>query len=467
MADFNIEPVATKIKPVEGMSLGEMIRSVQGIQSYRQAEQLNPLKVEQAKAELSRLQQLTPEELKKAIAEAKVAEQTATPRIETAKAQQTKAETEATGSVMELQSAKMKKIADSQIGMINDPLIIAAERGENVDPSVLAAKVKQNGMRIAKDLGIPEDQAQSLISPYLEIAQNNPKQLRQYFKQRHIEGLDQSARTSAVSASGMPISTGAKGYAVQTGEFGPIAPGTVIPGTAYEQELAPSTETITPSGERKLLGPITQRKPGQVTTGLAPQQAATLEAAGKVIAEDLPRTIAEAKDAPARIGIFQNIKKLTPEAFTGPTADRRQATASFAQMLGIPAYQLETSSTDELMKNTKLLQMAGGNTDAARALAEFANPNNKMSKEGILRVTNQLIGIENMRTARARYLTPAQNDANEYMNRKQAFDSISDPRLFQEMDKADAQKMWNSMSKSEQQQILKMRDQARALGVIK
>jgi hypothetical protein len=136
-------------------------------------------------------------------------------------------------------------------------------------------------------------------------------------------------------------------------------------------------------------------------------------------------------------------------------------------MLGIDAYKLETSSTDELMKNTKLLQMAGGNTDAARSLAEFANPNNKMSKEGIVRVTNQLIGIENMAIARANYLAPAQNDANQYMQRKQNFDSISDPRLFQEMDRADAQKMWNSMSKFEQQKIIEMRNKAKSLGVIR
>jgi hypothetical protein len=84
-----------------------------------------------------------------------------------------------------------------------------------------------------------------------------------------------------------------------------------------------------------------------------------------------------------RIGIFQNIKKLTPESFTGPTAERRQAVASFAQVLGIPLATLESASTDELVKNTKLLQLAGGNTDAARALAEFANPNTKMTKEEV------------------------------------------------------------------------------------
>jgi hypothetical protein len=235
----------------------------------------------------------------------------------------------------------------------------------------------------------------------------------------------------------------------------------------FEQQIPPTQQVVTPTGQTQLVGPLSQRGNQPMVTGLGPAQAGVLAAGGEVLKEDLPRTIADAKDAPQRIGIFQNIKKLAPEALTGPTAERRQAVASFAQMLGIPAYTLETSSTDELMKNTKLLQMAGGNTDAARALAEFANPNTKMTKEGIARVTDQLLGIEKMRLARANYLVPAQNDAGAYAQRKQDFDSISDSRLFQEMTQEDAQKMWNSMSKAEQAQIKQMRDKARQLGVLR
>jgi len=47
---------------------------------------------------------------------------------------------------------------------------------------------------------------------------------------------------------------------------------------------------------------------------------------------------------------------------------------------------------------------------------QFANPNNKMSKEGIAKVADQLIGIQNMKTARANHLSPAQNDAGQYLS---------------------------------------------------
>jgi hypothetical protein len=46
MADFNIQPVATQIKPIQGMSLGDMVNLARGAQLYQQAEQINPLEVQ-------------------------------------------------------------------------------------------------------------------------------------------------------------------------------------------------------------------------------------------------------------------------------------------------------------------------------------------------------------------------------------------------------------------------------------
>ena len=46
MADFNIQPVATQIKPVQGMSLGDMVNLARGAQLYQQAEQMNPLELQ-------------------------------------------------------------------------------------------------------------------------------------------------------------------------------------------------------------------------------------------------------------------------------------------------------------------------------------------------------------------------------------------------------------------------------------
>ena len=468
MADLSLTPVATQIKPVQGMSLGDMINVARGAQAYQQSQQLNPIELQTAQQQLSRLQQLTPEEVARAKAEANVATQTQGSRIRGSEATTQTAETGAQSAQLDFANKQVNVVANRLTSLINNPLIITAEQNpQAVDSNKLADVVKKYGEEQASAMGIPKDKADQLLQPYLDQALNNPANIRQFLKDKLLSTLDQGSRLTAMQPSGIGVNNGAGGYTVQTGQFGPYAPGQVIPGTGFEQQIPPTQGMVTQTGQTQLVGPMSQRSNAPVVTGLAPPQAAVLQAGGEIIKEDLPRTIAEARDAPQRIGIFQNIKKLTPEAFTGPTSERRQAVASFAQMLGIPAYILETSSTDELMKNTKLLQMAGGNTDAARALAEFANPNTKMTKEGISRVTDQLLGIEKMRLARANYLVPYQQDANAYMQRKQNFDAISDARLFQEMSAEDSKKMWESMSKAEQANILQLHQKAKAMGVLK
>ena len=468
MADFNFKPIGTEVRPVQGASLGDMINVARGAQAYQQAQQINPVELQTAQQQLSRLQQLTPEEVTRARAEANVATGTERPRITSSEQAAQTAQVGTQSAQLDFATKQVNAVAGRLTSLINNPLIITAEQNpQAVNPTQLMGIVKKYGEEQAAAMGIPKDKADQLLQPYLEQATTNPAGIRQFLKDKLLSTLDQGSRLSAMQPSGLGVNTGAGGATVQTGQFGPYAPGQALPGTTFETQVPPTQQVVLPTGQTQLIGPMSQRSNQPMVTGLGPAQAGVLEASGNVLKEDLPRTIAEAKDAPQRIGIFQNIKKLAPESFTGPTAERRQAVASFAQMLGIPAYTLETSSTDELMKNTKLLQMAGGNTDAARAMAEFANPNSKMTKEGISRVTDQLLGIEKMRLARANYLVPSQNDANAYMQRKSDFDSISDARLFQEMTKDDAQKMWNSMSKEEQTQIKLMRDKARQLGVLK
>jgi len=47
MADLSVTPVASQIKPVPGMSLGEMMNFARGAQAYQQTEQMNPLLLQQ------------------------------------------------------------------------------------------------------------------------------------------------------------------------------------------------------------------------------------------------------------------------------------------------------------------------------------------------------------------------------------------------------------------------------------
>jgi len=132
--------------------------------------------------------------------------------------------------------------------------------------------------------------------------------------------------------------------------------------------LPPTTTVAGPSGETTYLGPPSQRPPGPVQAGVGPATTNLQANLGTTLGNDWTNTSQKASEAPQKIAIYQNIKKLIPESYTGALAEKKQFAANLAQSIGIPYDILESSSTDELAKNTKLLQLAGGNTDAARGL---------------------------------------------------------------------------------------------------
>lgn len=238
-------------------------------------------------------------------------------------------------------------------------------------------------------------------------------------------------------------------------------------GTPMDLGVPPTQQVVNPAtGETQLVGPASQRGRQTYQTGMGPQQTSMLGAGAENISKDWTNTTFEAQGAPGRIAVFQNIKKLVPESFTGVGGERKQFLSGLAQAVGIPANVLETSSTDELAKNTKLLQLAGGNTDAARGIAELANPNTKMTKEGILRVTDQLIGMEKMKEAKARYLQPYSQNATQYQQAMQNFNQVADPRLFQEMTAEEVSKLKASMSEAQRAELSQRIKMAKQLGIL-
>jgi hypothetical protein len=100
-------------------------------------------------------------------------------------------------------------------------------------------------------------------------------------------------------------------------------------------------------------------------------------------------------------------------------------------------------------------------------LAEVATPNKKLDEKAILAIADQMIGIENMKIAKGNYLTPVQNDATQYGQRKLQFDQIADPRIFQEMTAQDVAKLKASMSAAEQAELTRKIRLARQMGIIR
>lgn len=449
MADLSLTPVASQIRPVQGASLGDMINLARGAQAYQQAQQTNPL-------ELQRLQ-----------AETNVATGTEQPRIRSSEASAQTAETGAESSKLDFATKQVNAVAGRLTSLINNPLIITAEQNpQAVDSAKLMDVVRKYGEEQAASMGIPKDKANQLLQPYLEQTKN-PAGVRQFLKDKLLSTLDQGSRLTAMQPSGLGVNTGAGGYTVQTGQFGPYVPGQVLPGTMFEQQIPPTQQIVTPTGQTQLVGPMSQRGNQPMVTGLGPAQSALLTAGGTTISSDLATTMADAKEAPSRVAIFQNIKKFAPESFTGVGGQRKELAAGILNAIGISAFEAEKVSTEELAKNSALLALAGGNTDAARALAEIATPNKKLNEKAILAIADQMIGIENMKIARAGYLTPVINDATQYSQRQLQFNQIADPRIFQEMTAQDVAKLKASMSPAEQAELTRKIRLARQIGIIR
>jgi hypothetical protein len=502
MADFNIKPIGTEVRPVQGASLGDMINIARGAQQYQQAAQVNPLALQQqqqatrtGQIALSVEEQRDKERLnmqsvmsdpslystdgkydpsKAAKIATQVAPMTGLSYLKDMAGSFGAQETFKTAEVG-TQAAQMKfageqvlGVASRLTGLINNPLIIAAEQNPNeIDKDKLTARVKKYAEEQAAALGIPKEKADQLIGPYLEQATTNPAGLRQFLKDKLLSTLDQGSRLTAMQPTGVGVTTGAGGATVQTGQFGPYTPGQALPGTTFETQIPPTQQIVTPTGQTQLIGPMSQRGNQPMVTGLGPAQTAILGAGGASISADLATTIKEGGEAPGRVAIFQNIKKFAPDSFTGVGGQRKELAAGILNAIGIPAYEQEKVNTEELAKNSALLALAGGNTDAARALAEIATPNKKLNEKAILAIADQMIGIENMKIAKSNYLTPVQGDATQYGQRQLQFNQIADPRIFQEMTAQDVAKLKASMSAAEQAELTRKIRLARQMGIIR
>jgi hypothetical protein len=397
---------------------------------------------------------------------------------------------------------KVNMVANRLTAVINNRDVVAAEKGEPVNLDNLYNTVQSYGMTQAKELGIPIDQAAQLIQPYLDVVKNDPKKFRSFAIEKLLATLDAGSRVSAMAPTGIAVNTGAGGGTVNTNIFAGIGQGVVIPGTSFVQQLAPGTQLVAaegqfpgvPAGTPYLIGPQgsagTQgfgagapapgnrpapAGPGAAAppvarpfvTGQAPGEPETLRGNAATATADWATTSTDAGVAQQRIATLQKIRQLVPDAFTGVGGANKEFAAGVANAIGIPLFEEQKTATDELRKNASLLALAGGNTDAARALAEMANPNTKMNAQAIKEVVNQLIGIESMKAAKARYLGQYRNTPNNYIQGLAQFNDIADSRLFQEMNREEVAKLKASLSETELAELSRKIRVAKIMGVIK
>jgi len=365
MADFKFNTDLAP-KQTNPTSIGDMVNLARGIQAYKQAEEVNPLLARQQKA----------------ITES---------------------------SEQELADKRMKGIISGQTSMINNPLVVMAETDPSkVDTNQLVRLVQENGIRQAKDLGIPEDKAMALNQPYIDLARNNPQALRGYFKERLLSGLDQHSRATLLGNVG--VST---------------APQPQVSAPA-QNEPAPTMNLQYPKREAGVPYASLPNEPKDLEVGVAykNQLVGVLPSLTKTN-RNLDEVISKATDIEK--------KMITKPASALGTAERKIRMAVDAE-----DYQLLRKDLANVVAANE--QALGGQTDAGRKLAETASGDETYSPK-------VLIDIANRAKADTRNIQmqadAVQNFAKKYGEQninsfKQAWTANADSRIFQGMNIMDS-----------------------------
>ena len=180
-----------------------------------------------------------------------------------------KAQTETASAEFDLTKKRVQSVTNNLTSTINDPILVKLEENPNSIPQQDVVQfLKRYGNQQAQIAGIPKEQADQMLAPYYEIAQNNPGQLRSFFKSRLIAGLDDATKVSTLGGTNpMGVST-----------IPSDQPAFRRPGVTSEQMTAPLRGPV--QGQNLMVAPVTENQVGispisggGPTTQMAPAQA--------------------------------------------------------------------------------------------------------------------------------------------------------------------------------------------------
>lgn len=233
-------------------------------------------------------------------------------------------------------------------------------------------------------------------------------------------------------------------------------------------QAAPSVQGGAPAPQAQQLS----AKPAFVPSGLPIGAESGVLGTQAQINKHWSDTQGASNNANQDIAVLGTIKQHAAGAATGIGADRQALAAGIAGLLGMDSGEMVKTNTDLLAKNSNMLALAGGDTNAARAMAEAANPNSHMTKEAITQAADQIIAQRKLALARTQFLTPFKAMADQghpemYNNALNQFNSVADPRVIQfgTMSTAEKTAMKHAMSPSEQAEFRTKLGKARQLGI--
>ena len=305
----------------------------------------------------------------------------------------------------------MQKYANSQIEFINQlPEGADIAQGAIVHANQLMSPTEQYE-RFAKKSGTVDTGR----SVYQTISQNLPT------------NQNPTIETMQKPVVNKELSIGTK-YVAQPGDNSGYEPGT-------ELIVGPAGTTVPANGQ-----------PSQPSKPLATSTSPAYQARQKIATADFEDVSNNAKTAQRDIGILEEIKRLAPTAVTGAAAGRRELALKWGSLLNLSTDDLAATNADLLKKESNMLAQAG-NTDAARVLTEMSNPNYKMTKEAIIKASNQIIAQKKLMLLEQGVKKQYQGDADTYIKVKDQLDRIKDPRAleFITMDKPEQDNLWAAL----------------------
>jgi hypothetical protein len=418
-----------------------------------------------------------------------------------------------------VQQGQQTANAGQQISNDANAQALAAKRGEAVAKAgvSLLANPKATGadyigsLRDLHKNGIIDDK--TYINSMDEVGPHvNDVPALQQIVRGMLSKLPDAIQQAYVTPSGVLVNNGQKQVLVNTNPVAaPIGP---VEATAVQNELPPNTPTYDQqTGTPGYLGPQASKTGGFDPSQFTPEQLEYMKksdptayanglesfmkrgqpaAPARVVSGPPVGAVAgvegsqasindhwkslndQASKAGTDIGILQNIKQLAHNAVTGQLSDKESFVNGLAARLGMSSADLKKTDTDLLAKNAAMLALTGGNTDAARALAEAANPNVKMNEPAIRHAADQIIGQKQMAIAQQQFLLPFKAMADQghpdmYQAAKAKFDAAADPRILQlpNMAPEDVAKMKASMSPKERIDFGEKIRALQSLGVVK
>lgn len=203
-------------------------------------------------------------------------------------------------------NSKMHQVAIQGLTAIaSDPRVIAG------DPKGIQDALSETGQRAILAGAKPEDVAATL-SPFQQLAQQNPGAVQQRALGALRQGLGLNEQVNAMQPHGIQIDNGQQSAAVNTNPLSTVPTGAVIPGTGVQMQPSPTTPIFDPAkNAHRLYGVQGQGGPQTEPAIGVPEQIAQNQS-------DI-KSIRDAGDqVPVQRNINQAILRLSKDTNSGP-----------------------------------------------------------------------------------------------------------------------------------------------------